>query len=133
MRPRDRDVPAGAGARHGFEHGIVGIGPARDDKDHRMVRRFADVPDGSFVWTRLDDGTYRLGRIDGPLRHDDSPAAHEVGIHHVRATDWLDRPITADEVPAAVAETFARGGRNFQQTHSATAEQRTAELWAARR
>jgi hypothetical protein len=96
-----------------------------------MVRRFAEVPDGSFVWTRLDDGTYRVGRIDGAMRRDDSPAAHAVGIHHVRPARWLDAPITEDEVPAAVAETFARGGRNFQQTHSVPAERRTAELWAA--
>ena len=35
-----------------------------------------------------------------------------------------------DEVPAAVAATFARGGRNLQRTHDAVAERLTAELWA---
>jgi len=34
-------------------------------------------------------------------------------------------------VPADVAATFARGGRNLQRTHGAAVERRTAELWAA--
>jgi hypothetical protein len=131
MRARDRDVPDGAGARHALEHGIVGLGLTRGVKGDRMVDRFAAVPDGSLVWTRLGDGTYRLGRIDGPVRFDDSPAARGVGIHHVRPATWLDRPIGEDEVPAAVAATFARGGRNFQRTHDAAAERRSAELWEA--
>jgi len=41
-------------------------------------------------------------------------------------TVWLDRPFGPDEVPVAVAATFARGGRNFQRTHDAAAERRTA-------
>jgi hypothetical protein len=48
----------------------------------------------------------------------------------VRPAQWLERPFAADEVPAAVAKTFARGGRNLQRTHDADAERRTAELWA---
>ena len=94
-----------------------------------MLRRFAELPDGAFVWTRTADGTYRLGRIAGPWRYDDSPAARAVGIHHVRPATWLDRPFGEHEVPPAVAATFARGGRNFQQTHGERAERRTAELW----
>ena len=53
------------------------------------------------------------------------------GLTHVRPADWLDRPIGEPEVPAGVAATFARGGRNFQRTHGDTVERRTAELWAA--
>ena len=94
-----------------------------------MLRRFADLPEGALVWTRTADGTYRLGRIAGPWRYDDSAAAHEVGIHHVRPATWLDRRFGEDEVPPAVAATFARGGRNFQRTHGERAERRTAELW----
>ncbi len=129
MRARDRDVRAGAGAEHGIEHGLVGIGDGRGDKAGRMLHRFAGLPDGAFVWTRTSDGTYRLGRIAGPARYDDSPSAREVGIHHVRPATWLDRPFGEHEVPPAVAATFARGGRNFQQTHDEEAERRTAELW----
>jgi len=129
MRARDRDAPDGAGAEHGIEHGLVGIGDSRGDKAGRMLRRFAELPEGALVWTRTADGTYRLGRIAGPWRYDDSAAAREVGIHHVRPATWLDRRFGEDEVPPAVAATFARGGRNFQQTHDERAERRTAELW----
>jgi hypothetical protein len=131
MRARDRDLPEGAGARHGLEHGLVGIGRGQGEKAGRMLSRFAQLPEGTFVWTRTGPGAYRLGRIAGPLRDDDSPAAREVGIHHVRATTWLDRAFGEDEVPVAVAATFARGGRNFQRTHDEDAERRTAELWDA--
>lgn len=149
MRSRTCDAPAGAGAEHGVAKGLVGIGemltvaPATLDeavaaagrrdgaKAGRMLRRFAELPAGTSVWTRLRDGTYRLGRIAGPWRYDDSAAARAVGIHHVRPADWLEQPFGEHEVPAAVAATFARGGRNLQRTHDAGAERRTAELWAA--
>jgi hypothetical protein len=131
MRPRDRDAPQGAGAEFGLEHGLVGIGDAPGDKGERMLRRFAGLPDGSFVWTLASDGSYRLGRIAGAWRRDDTPAARAVGIHDVRPATWLDRPFGDDEVPTAVADTFARGGRNFQRTHDALAERETAELWDA--
>jgi hypothetical protein len=125
MRARDLDLPPGAGAEFGLEHGVVGIGRASD----RAVARFADLPDGAFVWTRDTAGAYFLGRIAGPCRDEDSAAARDVGIRHVRPATWLDRPFAEDEVPPAVAATFARGGRNFQRTHSEVAERRTAELW----
>jgi len=150
MRARTLDdVPAGAGAEHGLRHGLVGTGDALprvprslDEavaaaaeaygaKAARMLRAFAELPEGTFVWTRASDGAYHLGRIAGPWRYDDSPASREVGLHHIRPARWLDRPFGEDEVPAAVAETFARGGRNLQRTHSDVAERRTAELWEA--
>jgi hypothetical protein len=147
MRARDRDAPPGAGAAFGLAHGLVGTGDALDvvpatideavaaatdrhgEKAGRMLRRFAAVPDGAFVWTREADGTYRLGRIDGPWRYVDTLAAREVGIHHVRPAAWLDRPFGEDEVPAGVAFTYARGGRNLQRTHDEDAERETAALW----
>jgi hypothetical protein len=131
MRARDRERPMGAGARFGVERGLVGIGDTPGDKGARMLHRFAGIEEGAFVWTRTGEGEYRLGRITGPWRYDDSKAARDVGIHHVRPAQWLGRAFGEDEVPAAVAATFARGGRNFQRTHSAEAERRTAELWDA--
>ena len=129
MRARGLEAPPGAGARFGVERGLVGIGDGPADKDARMLRRFRDLPDGTLVWTRTEDGAYHLGRIAGPYRHDDSAAAREVGIVHVRPATWLDRPFGEDDVPADVAATFARGGRNLQRTHSTRAERSTAELW----
>jgi hypothetical protein len=148
MRARDRDdVPAGAGAEFGLEHGVVGIGDALPDppatfdaavtaavaehgeKAGKMLRRFAELPADSFVWTRTTDGMFHLGRITGGWRYNDSPAAGAVGIHHVRPTRWLDRPFGAHDVPVAVAETFGRGGRNLQRTQDEWAERRTVDLW----
>jgi hypothetical protein len=149
MRARDRDLPPGAGAAYGLARGLVGIGDAlpevpstvdaaltaaadrHGEKAGRMLRRFADLPHGTFVWTRDDDGWFHLGRIDGPWRYEDDADARAVGIHHVRPARWLDAPVAPDAVPAAVAETFARGGRNLQRINSASAEQRTLELWSA--
>lgn len=151
MRARDRDAPDGAGARHGVAHGFVGTGDALElapatigeavaaasaahgDRAARMLRRFADLPEGSFVWTRTRPRAYRLGRIAGPWRYDDSPAAREVGIHHVRAASWLERSFGEHEVPAGVAASFRRGGRNLQRIHDGDAERRTGELWDANR
>jgi hypothetical protein len=94
-----------------------------------MLRAFADLPDGTFVWTRTDDDRFHLGRIAGPLR-EDAEAEQAVGLPYVRPARWLDRPFGPDEVPPAVAATFARGGRNLQRTHSDAAEERTAQLWS---
>jgi hypothetical protein len=129
MRARDLDVAPGAGAEYGLERGLVGIGPGRGDKAARMLHRFATLPDGVFVWTRDRAGRFHLGRISGPLREDGSSGAQAVGLTHVRPTDWLRRTFTEDEVPAAVAQTFARGGRNLQRAHDDDAELLTAELW----
>ena len=147
MRARDRDAPHGAGAAFGLERGLVGLGDALDPppatldeaieaarathgaKAARMLERFADLPDGTFVWTEGPGGHYHLGRISGPWRYDDSAAARAVGIHHVRPARWLDHAIGDREVPAAVAYTFSRGGRNFQRTHDEEAERQTAALW----
>lgn len=104
---------------------------AYGEKAGRMLARFAELPEGTFVWTRLADDTYRLGRITGPWRYDDSGAARAVGIHHVRDAEWLDRPFGDDAVPSAVATTFARGGRNVQRIHGDGVETTTAALWGA--
>jgi hypothetical protein len=124
MRARDRDdLPRGVGAEYGLEHGLVGIGRASD----RARERFASLADDSFVWTQDSAGFFHLGRIAGPCRED----ANAAGLEHVRPAAWLDRPFGPDEVPPAVAATFARGGRNFQRTHDAHAERLTAELWSS--
>jgi hypothetical protein len=81
------------------------------------------------VWTRDRAGNYRLGQISGAVREERSPAARAVGIVHVRDANWVPRAFSEDEVPPAVAQTFARGGRNFQRTHDGEAERMTAEIW----
>jgi hypothetical protein len=122
MRSREGDAPAFDGARFAVEHGLVGIGGGR-------LERFAALPEGTLVWTRTGEEEYRLGRIAGPWRRDSSTAARTTGIQNVRDAVWLPRTFGPDEVPAAVAATFARGGRNLQRTHDADAERLTARLW----
>ena len=132
MRSRTLELPAGVGAEYGLEHGLVGIGPGEGAKAERMLRAFTDLPEGTFVWTRDTDGLFHLGRIAGPLR-EDADAARAVGLPYVRRADWLDQPFGPDDVPADVAATFARGGRNLQRTRSESAERRTSQLWDAAR
>jgi hypothetical protein len=150
MRARDRDGPAGAGARYGVERGVVGIGGAlggppatldealaavravHGEKAARMLRRFAELPAGTLVWTRTSRDAYRLGRITGRWRYEDSVAAASVGIRHVRPARWLDDPFGELDVPPAVAATFARGGRNLQRIHDEEAERLTWALWQER-
>ncbi len=133
MRARDLDLPAGTGAEYGLAGGVVGIGSGQGEKAARALHRFAGVPCGVFVWTRDRAGTYHLGRIAGAVREDRSSAARAVGIVYVRNTRWLARAFKESDVPPAVAQTFARGGRNFQRTHDREAERMTAELWSATR
>jgi hypothetical protein len=132
MRARDLEVAAGAGAEFGLSSGLVGIAVGRGEREARRLHRFATVPEGAFVWTRDRRSGYRLGQIcPGGVREVQSDAAAgAVGITHVRAVRWLERVFAEDEVPAAVAQTFHRGGRNFQRTHDREAERLTAELWA---
>ncbi|WP_445148553.1 GAF domain-containing protein [Baekduia sp. Peel2402] len=122
MRPRDSEVLAADAA---VGAGVVGIG----DTDERRIARLAELPEGSFLWTRSAEGTYFLGRLGPPPAHL-TPAA---GLTHTRPADWLDDPFTEDETPAAVLATFARGGRNLQRIRDPSVEPATAACWAARR
>jgi hypothetical protein len=110
---------------------VLGVARAHGEKAGRLLLRFIGLVDGTFVWTRQSDGTYRLGRIAGPWRYDDSPLAHKVGIHHVRRAHWSGRHFNDTDVPEGVARAFARGGRNLQRTHDRIAERQTAGYWTA--
>jgi hypothetical protein len=114
--------------------GLCGFGGAKSDDDRlaRRIARFAEVDDGSFVWTRDADGLYWLGRIDGQYFYDADDAAAAVDLVHVRPTRWLPAPLAEPEVPAAVVATFGRGGRNFQQTHDPHVGPQTRQIWDTR-
>jgi hypothetical protein len=149
MRSRRDDVGSGAGTVRGLAEGVCGLGgavdPPPDDLDDavalvarahdgrtaRRLRRFAEVPDGAFVWAREADGAYRLGRLTGPWRYDTSTAAREADLVHVRNCEWLPDPVPEPEVPAGTLRTYARGGRNFQQTHDAGIGAQTLAAWRA--
>ena len=135
MRARDLEAPPGAGAEYGLAHGVVAIAVGRGDRDARRLHRFALVPEGAFVWTRDRRGGYRLGQIrpGDVIEVGSETAAVATGMTHARPAQWLDRVFGGDEVPAAVAQTIHRGGRNFQRTHDEEAERLTAELWERER
>lgn len=137
MRSRnDAVVPPGAIDR-ARRLGLCGFGqsvsrPAERERLARRVTRFAEIDDGSFVWTRDTDGWFWLGRISGPCFYDADDAAAAVDLVHVRACEWLSVPMLEQDVPAAVVATFRRGGRNFQQIHHASIGTETQRIWDAR-
>ena len=131
LRSRSDDVDPRLAVERALSSGLCGFG----DRGHgsqlaRRVVRFAEVPDGSFVWTRDSDGLYWLGRIDGPYFYDDGGA--DVDLVHVRPCRWQDAPVIESVCPAAVVATFGRGGRNFQQIHDDGVGEQTARLWEHR-
>ncbi len=147
LRSRRDDVPAGAGVRRALAEGVCGIGGAvdpppadleeavlalagtHDQRTARRLRRFAAIPVGAFVWTRGPEGDYWLGRLTGPWRYDASAAARRADLVHVRDCDWRAEPVPERAVPAATVATFARGGRNLQQTHDADVAAQTLSVW----
>lgn len=124
MRSRRGDTYA---VERALSRGVCGMGEAEDERAERRLERFVAVPDGSFVWTRDRAGNTYVGRITGPWRRDEDGA--EVDLVNVRDTDWITVPVDPALVPAAVAQTFARGGRNFQRIHPGDVQAETAQLW----
>lgn len=151
MRSRDDDVIDGPAVERALAIGVCGVGGRLDDAPDsvadalaavdaahgermaRRIERFAGVPEATFVWTRDADGFLWLGRLAGPWRYDLSPEAREVDLVHVRACDWLDRPVEPAAIPAGVLEAFARGGRNWQSISRADSARLTAAVWESRR
>ena len=134
MRSRDARIPDdGAAVERALAIGVVGMGgavppaptsgeaavamlaTAGDERAARRLHRFVDTPDGARVVTRDARGRVHLGRLDGAYRYDDSHAAHAVDLVHVRPCRWLPEPLDDADVPAAVHQTFARGGLNWQR------------------
>jgi hypothetical protein len=127
LRSRRDDVDHAAAVERALRLGLVGVGEPADARAERRLERFAAAPVGAYVWTRHPAGRLHLGRITGPCRRDDDGA--DVDLVHVRDCDWIAEPVDPALVPPAVAQTFARGGRNFQQTHPGDVEVETARVW----
>ncbi len=125
MHSRRDDIEPADTRRRALLLGLCGMGEAADDRAERRLMRFIAAPDGAFVWTHHDG--MRLGRLTGPWRRDDDGAV--VDLVHVRPCDWVAEPVDPALVPAAVTQTFARGGRNLQRIHPDDVEEKTAALW----
>ncbi|MFB9312204.1 GAF domain-containing protein [Nocardioides plantarum] len=133
MRSRRDDVDPTLATVRALRLGVVGIGghlavapgslaealaATYDEHGERAaarLRRFAEVGAGAQVWTRDDDGLFRVGVLTGGWRYDVDDEAWAADLVHVRDCAWS---APADVVPAAVLATFARGGRNFQQVRA---------------
>ncbi|WP_036299048.1 hypothetical protein, partial [Microbacterium sp. C448] len=100
-----------------------------DDRLAARLARFADAPDGAFVWTSDPDGLLWLGRLEGEWYYDARPGAAEVDLIHVRPCRWLVAPVAEHRVPAGVRATFARGGKNWQRIRSAAVFEASTRLW----
>lgn len=137
MRSRTDAVDPQATIDRARRLGVCGFGervsqPAEEERLVRRVARFAELDDGSFVWTRDTDGSFWLGRISGPYFYDADKAAAAVDLVHVRPCEWLSVPLLEQDVPAAVIATFRRGGRNFQEIHHPSIDVETQTIWVAR-
>ncbi|MFN3865883.1 MAG: GAF domain-containing protein [Demequina sp.] len=149
MRSRRDDVPLGVAVERALTKGLCGFGGAlapppqdlddaidkataqHDERLARRIGRFAEAQEGAWVWTRDVDGWYWLGRLGGAWRYDASGAAAAADLTHVRPCRWLGTPVPDSRVPAGVLATFARGGRNWQQTHSEGVWEASARVWKA--
>lgn len=124
-------APMPNGVERALTYGLCGMS-AEDERSLRRVERFEQAPVGSWIWTRTEHGEYFLGRISGPLREDRGDDAVASNMTFVRRCQWTSEPIPESEVPAATRRTFARGGRNFQQTHDPGVAAESAGVWQAR-
>ncbi len=150
MRARDRDARQYEGARCAAERNMAGIGDRLDpapvdledaiagagrihgEKAARMLLRFAELPDGTLIWTQTGDDEFRLGRLHGSWRYVSSGCFEASGIHHLRPADWMPGALTVEQTPPGVTDAFARGGRNLQRINDREAERASAELWESR-
>jgi hypothetical protein len=147
MRARDRDdVPAGAGAEHAVERGLVGIGDALpaaprtiDDavaaaalvhgaKAGRMLRRFAELPDGTSSGpARPPARTGSAASTDPGATTTRTRRARSGCTTSARPAGWRDR--RRGRGPARRRRDL-RARRAQPAAHPlAAAERRTAELW----
>lgn len=126
-RSRRDDVDHGAAVERALRLGLVGMGEATDERAERRLDRFIAVATGAFVWTQDVDGAAYVGRIVGPWRYD--AAGADVDLVNVRDCDWIAQPVDPTRIPAAVSQTFSRGGRNFQRTQPGDVEAETEALW----
>jgi hypothetical protein len=137
MRSRNDAVRPQATIDRARRLGVCGFGqlvsrPAEAERLARRVVRFAELDDGSFVWTRDPHGWFWLGRIFGPYGYDAGKTAAAVDLVHIRPCQWLSMPILEQDVPDPVVATFRRGGRNFQEIHHPTIGAETQRIWDAR-
>ena len=126
MRSRHDDVDPGLAVERALASGVCGVGGrlstppstlaealARtdDEYDERTAAAAGAVRRGADRLLRVDPGHRRPvlpRKAHGEWRYDASPDALAADLVHVRACDWLARPVPPERVPAATLATFAR-------------------------
>jgi len=94
------------------------------------VRLFAEeAAVGDFIWTRDLEGRFRLARIAGGYRYDNSRKAKEVDTHQVRKADWAPRPLGDLEVPGEVVRAFSGISTSFSRIKDPGARVYTVWVW----
>lgn len=137
---------------HNFDDGIVGIGwgiealpdgasikdvlaaigsqPGWTKDAVHTVRRFGeDAEIGDYIWTRDLHGRFRLGRITGPYRYENTELAKRTDTHQVRDCEWANQPLSDLEVPGAVIRGFVGTSTSFSRMWDEGARIYTAWLW----
>jgi hypothetical protein len=137
---------------HNFDDGIVGIGwgiealpsgaslkevleaiasyPGWTKDAVHTVRRFGeDAEIGDYIWTRDLHGRFRLGRITGAYRYENTELAKRTDTHQVRDCDWANQPLGDLEVPGAVIRGFVGTSTSFSRMWDEGARTYTAWLW----
>lgn len=137
---------------HNFDDGIVGIGwgvealpsgaslkevleaigsyPGWTKDAVHTVRRFGkDAEIGDYIWTRDLHGRFRLGRITGAYRYENTELAKRTDTHQVRDCEWAKQPLSDLEVPGAVIRGFVGTSTSFSRMWDDGARTYTAWLW----
>lgn len=104
--------------------------PGWGDRAADTVRRFGEeAAKGDFIWTRDLEGRFRLGRITGDYRYDNSPIAKKLDTHQVRKAKWGRRALGDLEVPGAVVRAFSGISTSFSRIRDPGARTYTAWIW----
>jgi hypothetical protein len=84
---------------------------------------------GDFVWTRDLAGRFRLARITGRYRYDNSRGAKKFDTHQVRKAEWAAKPLGDLDVPGAVVRAFSGISTSFSRIRDSGARVYTAWVW----
>lgn len=137
---------------HNFNDGLVGIGwgieelsdgasledvlaaigsqPGWTKDAVHTVRRFGKEAEiGDYIWTRDLHGRFRLGRIAGHYRYENTELAKRTDTHQVRDCEWANQPLSDLEVPGAVIRGFVGTSTSFSRMWDEGARIYTAWLW----
>ncbi len=124
------EFPSGTGLARVVEAIRLSDRPNWGRQAASTVRLFGEeAAIGDFIWTRDLEGRFRLARITGRYRYNNSTKAKEVDTHQVRKADWAPRPLGDLEVPGAVVRAFSGISTSFSRIKDPGARTYTAWIW----